>query len=251
MHALAWYLDVENLDWFKGLPNSQQREAITNHIREVINHYKGYDNIIAWDVVNEALADQCADGTVFPRNSYLQSVFPDFIDVAFRTAREVSPNIKMFYNDYNTQIAGWAQAKNQLNLIRGLLARGVPINGVGFQMHIDDLYQPNLSVDEIRSNLKQYTDLGLEVQITELDINCPSPCNGQKQAEIYKNFLEACVTLPGCTAFVIWGIFDHISYQSQQNRHLFTQDNQPKPAYDTMVGYLKGLQGIEPRKHNY
>src|SRR5205085_2625309 len=125
------------------------------------SHYRGRVNI--WDVVNEALND---DGTL--RNSlWLQVIGPDYIDWAFRWAHEANPQAQLYYNDYGGEGLG-PKSDAIYNLVKGLLRRGVPINGVGLQMHvsIDDYPKPQ----DVLANMQRLAALGLKVQITEMDV---------------------------------------------------------------------------------
>jgi endo-1,4-beta-xylanase len=94
-HTLAWH--GQQPGWAQNLGGTALRNAMVNHITQVATHYKG--KIYAWDVVNEAYAD---DGSGGRRQSNLQSTGNDWIEVAFRTAHAADPGAKLCYNDYNT-----------------------------------------------------------------------------------------------------------------------------------------------------
>ncbi len=102
-HTLAWH--GQQPGWMQSLSGSALRSAMINHINGVMNHYKG--KLYAWDVVNEAYADSGGGR----RDSNLQRTGNDWIEVAFRTARQADPNVKLCYNDYN--IENWSSAKTQ------------------------------------------------------------------------------------------------------------------------------------------
>ena len=144
--------------------------ALINHITQVATHYKG--KIYAWDVVNEAFAD---DGRGSRRDSNLQRTGNDWIEVAFRTARAADPAAKLCYNDYNTD--DWSHAKTQAvyNMVKDFKARGVPIDCVGFQAHLGTSLP-----GDFQANLQRFADLGVDVQLTELDIQ-----QGGNQANMY------------------------------------------------------------------
>ncbi|NEC92892.1 endo-1,4-beta-xylanase, partial [Streptomyces sp. SID12501] len=129
-HTLAWH--AQQPGWMQGMEGSALRQAMLNHVTQVATHYRG--KIYAWDVVNEAFAD---DGRGSRRDSNLQRTGNDWIEAAFRAARAADPGAKLCYNDYNTD--DWTHAKTQAvyTMVRDFKARGVPIDCVGFQSHFN------------------------------------------------------------------------------------------------------------------
>jgi len=121
-HTLAWH--SQQPAWFQSLSGSSLRQAMIDHINGVMAHYKG--KLPYWDVVNEAFAE---NGT--RRASNLQSTGNDWIEVAFKTARNADPSAKLCYNDYN--IENWSYAKTQgvYSMVKDFKSRGVPIDCVG------------------------------------------------------------------------------------------------------------------------
>jgi endo-1,4-beta-xylanase len=133
-------------------------------------------------------------------------------------------------------------------MVRDFRQRGVPINGVGFQMHI-----PSLRVDaaSISANIKRFTALGVQVQITEMDVALPVDAAGnarpedlQKQADIYRDIAAACLPYPGCTAIQTWGFTDKYSWMGSHSQHtkgaalLFDRNYRAKPAYEALRNVL-------------
>ncbi len=145
---------------------------MVNHITNVATHYKG--KIYAWDVVNEAFADGGGGGR---RDSNLQRTGNDWIEVAFRTARAADPAAKLCYNDYNTDGVN-AKSTGVYNMVQDFKARGVPIDCVGFQSHFNS---GSPYPGDYRANLQRFANLGVDVQITELDIDG----SGTAQATTY------------------------------------------------------------------
>src|SRR4029077_8934814 len=158
--TLAWH--GQQPGWMQGMSGTTLRNAMKNHINGVMGHYKG--KIYAWDVVNEAYADSGGGR----RDSNLQRTGNDWIEVAFKTARAADPAAKLCYNDYNIDL--WSQAKTQgvYNMVKDFKSRGVPIDCVGLQSHFNSNSQYNSSY---RTTIQQFAALGVDVQITELDIN--------------------------------------------------------------------------------
>ncbi|WIM94067.1 endo-1,4-beta-xylanase [Actinoplanes oblitus] len=219
-HALAWH--SQQPSWAQNLSGTALRNAMVNHITNVATHYKG--QLYAWDVVNEAFSDN-GDGS--RRNSNLQQTGNDWIEVAFRTARAADPNVKLCYNDYNTDGVN-AKSTAVYNMVKDFLARGVPIGCVGFQSHINSA-SPLPS--DYQANLQRFADLGVEVQITELDI----AGSGTAQANSYANVVKACLGVSKCAGITVWGIRDSDSWRSGDTPLLFDNSGDPKAAYNAVI----------------
>jgi endo-1,4-beta-xylanase len=170
-HTLVWH--GQNPAWLfrdpSGAPMTPTPEnralllqRLENHIRGVVSHFG--DDVYAWDVVNEVIDPAQPDG--FRRSEWYNITGTEYIDRAFRVAREVAPNAKLYINDFNTT----QEPKRTflLNLIKDLQSRGVPIDGVGHQMHSNIEFPSAAATIE---TLNKVTALGLDNQITELDIS--------------------------------------------------------------------------------
>lgn len=176
-HALCWH--EQTPDWmFKDADGNQVTKEVLltrlkDHIFNVVSRYKG--KIYAWDVVNEAIDD---DSTKFLRNSQWYKICgEDFIAKAFEYAHQADPNAKLFYNDYN---AVRPEKRERIyRLLKKLVDAKVPINGVGLQAHWS-IYEP--SETDLRTAIEQYSSLGLDIQITELDMSI-YPWEKEKRAK--------------------------------------------------------------------
>ena len=238
-HTLVWH--KQNPTWITngGLSPEKLSAVLHDHIRTVVGHFAG--QVYAWDVVNEAVND---DGT--PRSTFWSAI-PAYIEQAFRWAHEADPKAKLFYNDYSAEGMN-AKSDGVFQLAREWKSRGVPIDGIGLQMHFTKKAPP---VAAIEANLKRITDLGLEVQITELDVRVPVDENGvastadlQAQAKIYGDIVAACLKFPKCTAIQTWGFTDRYSwvprtYPGNGAALPFDASYRPKPAYAAMAAPLK------------
>ncbi|SCL56014.1 endo-1,4-beta-xylanase [Micromonospora chersina] len=222
-HALAWH--SQQPGWAQNLSGTALRQAMVNHITRVATHYKG--KIYAWDVVNEAFADS---GGV-RRDSNLQRTGDDWIEVAFRTARAADPGAKLCYNDYNTDNWTWAKTQAVYNMVRDFKARGVPIDCVGLQSHFNSgsPYPGNY-----RTTLENFAALGVDVQITELDIEG----SGTTQATTYGNVVKDCLAVSRCTGITVWGIRDSDSWRASGTPLLFDGNGNKKPAYTAVLDAL-------------
>ena len=127
-----------------------------------------------------------------------------------------------------------------------MLKRGVPINGVGFQMHLSLNSSPGSQ--DIIDNMKRLGDLGLNVHVTEMDVRIQGTATNNDlaaQAGIYRNMLQACLSANNCKAFVMWGFTDRYSwipqaYPGYGTALIFDNSYNPKPAYNGLLDVLKG-----------
>ena len=223
-HTLAWH--SQQPQWMRNMEGQALRNAMRNHITQVMLHYKG--KIYAWDVVNEAFEDGSSGAR---RNSNLQRTGNDWIEDAFRTARNADPDAKLCYNDYN--IDDWNHAKTRAvyNMVADFVNRGVPIDCVGLQSHFNaqSPYPSNY-----RTTLQNFANLGLEVQITELDIEG----SGTAQANTYRNVVNDCLAVARCAGITVWGIRDSDSWRASGTPLLFDNYGNKKPAYDAVLQAL-------------
>jgi endo-1,4-beta-xylanase len=228
-HALAWY--SQQPGWAQSMEGTPLRNAMVNHVTQVATHFKG--QIYAWDVVNEAFADGGGGGR---RDSNLQRTGNDWIEVAFRTARAADPAAKLCYNDYN--IDNWTDAKTQgvYRMVQDFKQRGVPIDCVGLQSHLNNQspYPSNY-----RTTISSFAALGVDVQITELDIQGANPT-------WYGNVVNDCLAVARCNGITEWGIRDSDSWRASQTPLLFDGSGNKKPAYDAVLTALNNGQPQNP-----
>ncbi len=224
-HALAWH--SQQPSWAQNLSGTALRNAMVNHVTRVATHYRG--KIDSWDVVNEAFAD---GSTGARRDSNLQRTGNDWIEVAFRAARAADPAAKLCYNDYNTDGQN-AKSNAVYAMVSDFKARGVPIDCVGFQSHFNA--QSPLPSD-YQANLQRFADLGLDVQITELDIEG----SGTTQANTYAAATRACLAVTRCNGITVWGIRDTDSWRASGTPLLFDGNGNPKAAYTAVLNTLGG-----------
>ena len=242
-HTLLW--GSHTPDWFwqgqngQPAPREQVLQRLRQHIATVVGRYRG--RVYAWDVVNEVI-DANQPGCL--RNDrWLQVVGPDYLAEAFRAAHAADPQARLFINEFNTH----EPAKHDClaRVVKGLLAEGVPVQGIGHQTHIS-IYWPSLAA--IDQSLTTFARLGLENQLTELDMSLyqhhdyhPALSVSQRlglQAERYLDLLAMVLTHPEVTAVTWWGVADDHSYLNNQpgvpgddQPLLFDRQQRPKPAY--------------------
>jgi endo-1,4-beta-xylanase len=208
-HALVWHSQLAS--WVKALPDEALHAAMLEHVRGVVHHWQG--QIGQWDVVNEALADGGGGG--LRGDSPFTRLGPTFIDDAFRAANETDPAAVLFYNDYEIEWVGTAKAEAAFALVQGLKQRGVPIGGVGLQMHVDPRrWGP---AEKIRQNIERYAALGLTVEITEMDVPIGAMTGSidqrlERQRALTHDIVAACVAVDRCTGVTFWGLTDRHSW---------------------------------------
>ncbi|MEV4295060.1 endo-1,4-beta-xylanase [Microbispora rosea] len=228
-HTLLWHSGQPG--WLQSLSGSALRQAMIDHIDGVMTHYKG--RIYAWDVVNEAFAD----GTGARRNSNFQRTGDDWIEVAFRTARAADPAAKLCYNDYNIENWTWAKTQSVYAMVKDFTARGVPIDCVGFQAHFGS---GNPYDGGFRTTLRNFAALGVDVQITELDVQ-------GAPAATYAAVVGDCLAVPRCAGITVWGVRDPDSWRSSDTPLLFDGNGEKKAAYTAVLDALNAaVPGASP-----
>ncbi|MFD6246338.1 non-reducing end alpha-L-arabinofuranosidase family hydrolase [Streptomyces roseolus] len=221
-HTAVWHSQLPA--WVGSIGDANTLRSVMNrHITTTMAHFKG--KVYAWDVVNEAFADG-PGGRL--RSSVFQKVLGNgFIEEAFRTARAADPSAKLCYNDYN--IENWSDAKTQgvYRMVKDFKSRGVPLDCVGLQSHFGAGGPPA----SFKTTLAHFAALGVDVQITELDIAQASPAH-------YADAVEACLSVARCTGITVWGVRDSDSWRSGESPLLFDDKGKPKPAYAAVMNAL-------------
>jgi endo-1,4-beta-xylanase len=236
-HALIWHSQLPG--YVASLSAEELRQAVREHIQGVVGRYRG--RVQAWDVVNEAL-----DGPNLRNTPFLERLGEGYIAEAFHAAHAADPDAVLFYNDYGCEGLG-PKANRQFALLRALRAAGVPVHGVGLQMHL--IAQAFPCPEEVAANVRRLGALGLRVQISEMDVrlrelSCSEPMQLQIQAAIYHRILAACARERGFDGITFWGFTDKHSWVHQHfgadQPLLFDTEYRPKPAYQ---GVRVALQG--------
>lgn len=227
-HALVWHGSVPG--WANGLSNTDFRSAVEHHIRATADHYRG--QVYAWDVVNEAVAD---DGSGLRDSIFRQKLGDGYIADAFRLAHQVDPQALLYYNDYGGE-GLTAKADRIYDLVRDLVQQGVPIDGVGLQMHISAANPPDAAA--VASNMRRLASLGLRVNISEMDVQVRDLAPATRldvQKSVYHAIVAACVAEARCDAVTFWGFTDAHSWLNapvgSDAPLLFDTAYAPKPAF--------------------
>ena len=249
-HCLIW--DHDNPKWLADgqFTPAQLAQIMHEHISIVMKHYAG--QVFAWDVVNEALNE---DGTFKDSIWYnkpgvgLAGKGSAYLERTFRWAHEADPKALLFYNENGSEGAG-KKSDAVYATVKDFRERGVPIDGVGLQMHIGGL---DYDTEAVRANIARLTALGLQVHITELDVSLPvdergiaRPQDLERQAAVYRGVVHACLQNPACTAIQTWGFTDKWSWIGSHSHHTrgaalpFDGTYKPKPAYAAMLEEIAG-----------
>ena len=220
-HNLCWHEQLPG--WFADAANRDNaRSLLTQHIETVAGRYAG--RVHSWDVVNEAvnIQDGRADG--LRRSPWLELIGPEYIELAFTTAAKADPHAKLTYNDYDIELDTPEQTEKRgqvLMLVRRLRARGIPIHALGIQSHLQaDGPRPGAGVVSL---IREAAKMGLEVYITELDVNTHTLGGGAEAqdaavAAVYRDYLGLVLREPNVRAVLTWGISDAHTWLNQSKQ---------------------------------
>ena len=244
-HVLLWHNQLP--DWLTAgvangtISDTQLRDLLHKHITDEVTHFKG--QIWQWDVANEFFTDS-SPSQLNPNDFWVSHLGAGVIADAFRWAHEADPNALLFYNDYNIAGEDGTNAKSDAAyaFVKQLLAQGVPISGVGDQGHLDTQYGfPTQMTDDLR----RFADLGLKTAITEADVRTfvDSPDTQVPTDHLatfaqpyeYKQMLQACLAVPQCISFTVWGFGDTDSwipswFKNEGYANLYDVNLNPKPV---------------------
>jgi len=245
-HHYVWGEEKWLPDWLlKGNYNKAQLlEIIRNHIMTMGQRYSG--RIQEWTVVNEPFT---RGQHMYGLNDWWADSVGDlsYIDQSFIWARQADPHSKLLLNDFNNERMN-DTSNRMYDYTKAALARGVPIDGIGMQMHLDGTHPP--VKDEVISNMKRFGDLGLKVYVTEFDVNMNDVKADQKsrddiQSGIYHEMMRACIESKVCPSFALLGITDKETWYNylpgtpNSNPLPFDADYKPKPAFYSLRAALE------------
>lgn len=255
-HNLVWYTQLPGWVISPATPwkPATLNKTLADHIATVMGRYKG--KVYAWDVVNEPFND---DG------SMRSSIWYDkpgigyagqgtkMIEQALRWAHAADPNAKLFVNEYGAETMN-AKSNAVYAMAKDFVKRGVPLSGIGLQLHVSTNFDQPQTLDALNRNVKRLAALGLEVQFTEVDVNLPSgdAASLAEEANTYKDLLKVCLKQPQCTLFQTWGFTDRASwiphlYPGHGWALPFDRNYDKKPAYRAMLRELESRGDNGPR----
>ncbi len=268
-HCLCWHSQFA--DWMftdkKGKPVKKEvfYERLREHIHAVVNRYK--DIVYAWDVVNEAMAD---DGRSWPgreqspyrQSRHFQLCGDEFIAKAFQFAREADPNALLFYNDYSCVDPG--KRERIYNMVKKMKDAGVPIDGIGMQGHYN-IYFPD--EDQLDLTITKFKEIVKHIHITELDLRMNNESGGQlmfsrgeakpmpgymntlqtdQYARLFKVFRKHKDVIDNVT---FWNLGDKDSWLGVNNHPLpFDENYKPKSCYRAIREFNPALDNAVPKE---
>lgn len=236
----------------------QLLEWVHAHIVMVMGRYRG--QIRSWEVANELFNFQPKDCRLQTKDGgentafWVRTLGTDWVDRLFRWAREAEPQARLYYNENRAEGLG-VKSDCVYAMVKGMKERGVPIDGVGMQSHfiIPEAKKESWNVppplESVAANMKRYADLGLSVQVTEIDVKVgkdAGPAELAAQARVYGDMLRTCLAASNCTAFTSWGVSDKYAWargpvvgQPWEQPLPFDDSFRPKPAYTAMIDALR------------
>jgi endo-1,4-beta-xylanase len=260
--ALAHGMKVRghNLLWFSQLPiwivapaqpwtPAALNKILADHIATVVGRYKG--RVYAWDVVNEPFNDNGSlrSDVWFDKPGIgFASQGTRTIEQALRWAHAADPDAKLFVNEYGAEIMN-AKSNALYAMAKDFVRRGVPLSGIGLQLHIGPGFDQQDSLGDLSKNIRRLAALGLEVQFTEVDVREHDGSNfsQSEQANAYKDLLDACLRQTACTLFQTWGFTDKYSWISDGWALPMDKNYRKKRAYSAMLAKLKSRGNDGPR----
>jgi endo-1,4-beta-xylanase len=253
-HNLLWYYRTPN--WFFDLDSRQEIEsAIVERIRGLAGRYRGM--VHSWDVVNEPIEPKDGRPDGLRTGVFLEMFGPDYLDLAYRTARETDPGARLVVNEYDVEFDTPEQEVRRttlLNLLERMRRSGTPVDAVGIQAHLSCVGGPPFSADRLRRFLAELAGLGLTIQITELDVTdetaaADEAVRDRLVADAYSRFLHTALDEPAVKVVVTWGLSDRHSWIVRKETHEskwradglpsrplpFDADLRPKPAFEAIA----------------
>lgn len=245
-HTLVWHRMQP--DWLEESIHSYDSATLENLLRDYIQavatHYRG--RVESWDVVNEAIA---SDGDGMRESVYWQKLGDDYVARCHQYAREADPDALLFYNDYNL-VSNPKKLQTILDMVDDFQARGIPIDGIGMQMHIG----LDLPIEQVQHAVDEISRRGLKVHLSEVDIRTNPEGTATElteelavaQQEKMREIISVFNALPQENQFAVtfWGLRDNDSWLTGHTGHpqwplLFDEHYRKKPMY---TGLLEGLE---------
>ena len=207
--------------------------------------------ISQWNVVNEPF-DVTNGGLLSGKDQiWTRIIGPEYIDMAFRWAHEADPQAVLLLNEHDAE--GFNGKSDALYVfVKGMLARGVPIHGVGMQTHWgvarEKFPKQRFDLNTVAPNMKRLADLGLEVWITEMDVPVKKPATADQltaQAQTYRQMMGVCLAASNCKALSVFGVYDgdsaaqDLRFPTYDAPMLFDKAFRPKPAYEALADVLR------------
>jgi endo-1,4-beta-xylanase len=253
-HTLIWN-DLAP-GWLRGLSRAELERVFDQHIDTVVQRYAG--KLHSWDVVNEPFWPMAGEPGGWRPGPWLTAFGPAYIERAFRRVRAIDPKVRLTLNEAqceNDHEWGRSIRAPFKNLVEDLLHKGVPLDAVGFQSHLQPQWPRDYAA--FADYASQFGRKGLEVYLSEFDVNDQSlPDDTAKRknacAAIGGEFLAQALKIEGLKLLVTWQLADRYSYYREIWRHQhpdsqrlptalpFGDDLQPNPLHRAMLQAMTG-----------
>jgi endo-1,4-beta-xylanase len=229
-------------DWLKNsnYPRDEYIRIMEQYIRDIVGRYKG--RVQEWSIANEASIRFY--GTGEGSDFWNIKIGPEYIPLAFKTAREADPNGILIFNDDNNQSPQDQGSRQVIDImyatVKRLKADGVPIDVVGMEMHFFEPWNSQVmpKKTDVIATMQRFAALGVRIYITELTVNLSKVKGTQAEkldaeTKIYKEMMEACLESDVCDSFSTWGINDPTPSGNNPAGAplMFDASFIPKPAY--------------------
>jgi endo-1,4-beta-xylanase len=232
---LVW--DFELPQWVTDVAETGDSDALgeiyDEHVSTLVGRYA--DSVDAWVVVNEAIwgpDDTGEDEAMFAETAWLDVLGQEHIERAFEVADATDPDAELIYNETGAEQLG-PKSDFLYDMVSDFVERGVPIDTVGLQFHIDAANPPDMA--SVAANMQRFADLGLNVRVTELDVTIDGDSEEQLelQAGLYADVVNACLDSDACVGTTVFGFSDRYSWDElgEALPLMFTEAYEPKPAF--------------------
>jgi endo-1,4-beta-xylanase len=245
--SVAWGAPDFLPNWLKSKHYSREEyiQILKDYIQTVVSRYKG--RVAEWIIANEAI-----NRSFLPAGSdfWADKIGPEYIEMAFRWAREADPDAILIFNDYDNESPNndfkIRTINKMFDTVKDLKSKGVPIDAIGMQMHLLTWFSNVPKKDDVIKTMRRFADLGVKIYITEFDVSLQNIKGSQQdrwnfEAKLYRDMVEACLESGVCKSFSTWGISDVTSWQTcmeswclkrpEADPLMFDKELQPKPAY--------------------
>jgi endo-1,4-beta-xylanase len=245
--TIVWHQDLP--PWFSNLTPADARKVLQQHVTQTVSHFRG--RAYSWALVNEAKAFR-GSGKELKDTPFLQFVGPDYIETSFRAAAAADPDALLIYNENHVEYDVPEDEYGRttlLKLLKRLLANKVPIGALGIQSHLRTGGVP-FNAAKFRDFLRQVSDMGLKIVISELDVTEKGPESqvadrDRAVANEISRYLNVVLQEKAVIAVVTWGISSRYSWltnyapraDGQQVRPLpYDSDLHPTQAWQALAG---------------
>ncbi|KAI7944348.1 hypothetical protein MJO28_011876 [Puccinia striiformis f. sp. tritici] len=273
LRAHTMLAHTQNPDWLPSVTKEEMIKAAYTHMEMIFKKYS--KNMISIDVCNEILEEGALRSSIW-LTTWGEGFVVDIFTKARELANKYNPNILLFINDFSIEEKN-AKSDKMLELATSLKKKGI-LDAVGFQSHLEvgkfpkgmpvtkfgisslfDSHVSQISCIGFKENLQRFTDAGLLVALSELDIRIK--IQGRSETELAqdreqqtKDFVAAfdvCSSVEGCLGITLWGVSDQYSWiptnsgtSDAGEALIFDKNYKPKPAFNLLKGYFTPTQRV-------